>query len=564
MSLVNTDDLFETKKKSRYKLKLIIMTICFFALLFAISYINVHFTSFDIFGKKLDAPGVNGIFTVIMSIICICMVNVDYKAGFRVSAIVLILPVISISASIIRSGTLSALPGFTMVIEAYIIVILEYIQLKQIKKNESRLIRQAVVDSLTGLPNRHALNVFVDKKIARNEPFFLLFLDIDNFKRINDSLGHKYGDIVLCEVARRWSELIDKNSLIARSGGDEFNIVFAGTKEENMIFMQKCINVLNEKIDVGSYKQYATVSIGASQFPDNGTDFDSLFRHADTAMYNAKRNGKNQLCIFSDEMSDNIRYEVDIERIIREAMENNYFYLVFQPQFTTNGHNLRGFEALLRLRMPEGRVINPEAFIPIAEKCALILDIDRLVLKKAISFFAPVLREYNNSFSISVNISSQHFADAGFTDEIVTLLNEYEYPPHCLEIEITEYCLIGSMEQTMKTMNQLKEIGVMIALDDFGTGYASLSNLVKLPVDLLKIDKSFIDNIEENKCGGDFVRSIVSIGHLINCDVIAEGIETAEQLKALEEYNCEYIQGFYWGRPVEMDKAIEIIKTEQK
>ena len=557
--LLTSKELFKIHKNSYSTAMLIIAALGYVILAATTIIINSTFSSFHIMGMKIGVGAVSGIITMGQMICCIYMVRADYKCGWYVSLFLVIISILNTFSAIIQNHSLEALPGIIMHIGSVIVATIIHIMFKKIEDNENQLLHRAITDPLTGLYNRSALNKFIDEKIKRKEHFYLLFLDMDNFKGINDAMGHKTGDAVLCTAAERWQKLIGEYDLITRNGGDEFSIVFSGNKEQLLEFVNRCIDVHSKVFDLDSYKYYASVSIGIAAYPENGSTFNELLKNADIAMYQAKYNGKNQYCIFTEEMSDLLTREARIENLMRRALAEKFFYLVFQPQFSSETCKLRGFEVLLRMKSPDGTNISPEEFIPIAERTGLIFDIDNWVLESAMSIIASEFSKFNKDIVLSVNVSAKHFSQEGFLEDILGLIEKYNVPPSMLEIEITEYCFAGDSNITSRTLKKKKKAGVKIALDDFGTGYASLNSLLHFPIDLLKIDKSLIDEINTSSEG--FVREIISIGHLLDCEVIAEGVETESQHKALENYGCEYIQGFLLGKPMDLQKAFDVIKA---
>lgn len=324
-------------------------------------------------------------------------------------------------------------------------------------------------------------------------------------------------------------------------------------------------NVLNILLDGDTFGNSAEnrrilASAGVVTFPEDGKNSDELLKHVDFAIYKAKKAGKGQYCFFDVNIKKQVLREVELEDCVKSGLTNNWFYMVYQPQFYIAQKKLRGFESLLRFKDANGKLISPADFIPIAEKHGMIFKIDYYVLNKVTTEFAPVVRK-NPDLCVSVNISARHICDSYFVDEVERILKVNNFPAECLELEITEYSYINSLDLAIKTLNQLKSMGIQLALDDFGTGYASLSILPKLPLDLIKIDKSLIDNIHTDDVARNFVEQIVNIGHSLGCNVIAEGIEAEEQAQVLSRQDCDYIQGYLWGKPMEYAQALTLIEN---
>lgn len=511
-------------------------------------------------GKPVSVSSFSGVITVFMMIVSMLILNVDNKKGFIATLIIDCYQLFNVSMSVFLRGKMDAITGVPMTVGIIGVILLQHNYINKIQHNEQHLHMLSVTDPLTGLKNRRGTMNYVNDMIDSEEPFALLFFDLDNFKNINDTKGHDVGDLILCEIAKRWTSIADENVYIGRTGGDEFAMIVSGRSDDELrAFAESCLNVLTDVIHTEKCDYYASCSAGAAKFPQDGKDCDSLFRFADTAMYKAKSSGKSRVCFFDADMLSEIHGEMKLETEIRGALEYNRFYLVFQPQFETETKRLRGFESLLRLKDSDGNPIPPSVFIPVAEKSGLILDIDRWVLRHAMQSFAEYAA-INSEFVVSVNISARHITDRGLAGEIKDILDETGFPPHMLEVEVTESFFISSVDEAIETLLQIKKLGVKIALDDFGTGYASLSYLQRLPIDLLKIDKSFIDDMTERDESGEFVNAIISIGHMFHCKVISEGVELESQLDKLRELNCDYIQGYLWGKPQERSSAVQFIE----
>ena len=550
------------KKSSGKKnnIKLFAYIVLLIAMVAVIIFLNKSGIQEISFGSgTVSVPSFSGVITVFMMLISLLILNIDNKKGFAATMIINGFQFVQVSISVFALKNMASITGVPMMAGILGLLCMQHSHIKKIEQNEKRLNMLSNTDPLTGLNNRRSIMDYVNEKIEAKEPFSLLFFDLDNFKNINDTMGHACGDAVLCEVSQRWTDIADDDIYLGRTGGDEFAMIASGKSDDEIkLFADKCLGVLNEKIHTDKCDYYASCSAGAAKFPQDGTDCESLFRFADTAMYKAKSSGKNRICFFDSDTLSEIHNEMKLENEIRGALKYNRFYLVFQPQFEAETKRLRGFETLLRLKDENGAPIPPSVFIPIAEKSGLILDIDRWVLRHAMLSFSEQAAG-SADFIVSVNVSARHITDCGLADEIKALLDETGFPAEMLEIEVTESCFISSVDEAINTLLQIKALGVKIALDDFGTGYASLSYLQRLPIDLLKIDKSFIDDMTERNDSGDFVKAIISIGHMFHCKVISEGVELDSQLEILKELKCDYIQGYIWGKPQERGSAIQLI-----
>ena len=432
-----------------------------------------------------------------------------------------------------------------------------YTDITPLKEKEARFNKLAFYDSLTGLPNRQhfldKLKTTIEAAASENRNIFVVFIDLDNFKKINDSMGHYYGDILLREISHRFSKIVHAPCFLGRLGGDEFSIIIQGVTEIQQveIYMQELMDCLKEPVMLNNTAFKVSASLGVSSFPENGSRVDELLRNADTAMYKAKDTGKNNFKLFSQSMGIDFIKKINIENKLVTAIEKDEFYLVYQPQFSLKENNVRGFEALIRWKNSELGLVSPMDFIPLAEETGYITSIGKWVLKTACSRFRAIQKEFNYYGTISVNISAVQFKNPQFLDMIKDILYETGLDPQYLELEITETVFIDSFENAIKVFNELKKLGVKISLDDFGTGYSSLSYLQQLPINTLKIDKSFIRAIGENDNKNSLVIPIISLAHNMNILTVAEGVETEEQLHYLKDGRCDYIQGFLLGKPTE-------------
>lgn len=500
----------------------------------------------------------NGLLSGTMELCFIVLVCTNQRIGTITSYFMIVFTIFANALGMIMEKNMNAIAGIaTMLVTMLAITVLR----RQLLIRE----KDGVTDFLTGLMNRRGMTQQLEEWVERKKPFYLLSLDLDNFKSINDNRGHKFGDMVLCEVANCLREVCGENAGIARPGGDEFIVLlpFQMNVEERL---KKLIDRIAEKMVITNSgietENYVTVSVGVVRFPEDAKNEIQLMKYGDIAMYQAKKTGKNQFYMFDRTMEQRIMRKAELEKMINESVEKKNFYMVFQPQFTATGKRLRGFETLLRLKDVDNQKTNIGELIEVAEDSDLILQIDEYVVFNALKQFAPVLKEYGNKVTLSINVSAKNICRYGFSDMVTQALKESSFPPECLEIEITEYCLAQALDIAIWNIQRLKKLGVQLALDDFGTGYASLSYLSKLSIDLLKIDKSFVDAIGTGKQSDGFITAVIMIGHLNDCKVISEGVEEEEQLKFLEAEGCDYIQGYVWGRPVEFEVAKEMVARE--
>ncbi|MGN1338901.1 MAG: putative bifunctional diguanylate cyclase/phosphodiesterase [Oscillospiraceae bacterium] len=421
--------------------------------------------------------------------------------------------------------------------------------------------KDAVTDIVTGLYNRRGLYKLLISLIEDEKPFHLINLEVGNFKLLNDNNGHAYGDLLLKKITKLMQDYFGDKGTIIRSGGAEFVIILNKTedaeKDANGI-----LRILAEKIVISEESDvldcYLSVFAGISSYPADSKNYEELINYADLAMVEAVRKNSPNAVVFEPSMEESAKRQMELERLIKEGLENNYFFLVYQPQYKLDGKKLRGFESLIRMKLPDGTIISPGEFIPVAEKGKQIISIDHYVLRRAMNEFKGIVSEQNPDLTISVNVSAKNIGTLDFPDRVREILNETGFPAKNLEIEITEYCMVQSINITVENIKKLREMGIQVALDDFGTGYTSLNYLSKMPVNLLKIDKSLIDDIEQNQQKCEFVNAIISMGHLMGCEVVSEGVENSLQISRLENNNCDFVQGYVWGRPLPYETAISL------
>ncbi|MBU3113994.1 EAL domain-containing protein [Clostridium lacusfryxellense] len=414
-------------------------------------------------------------------------------------------------------------------------------------------------DSLTTLPNRRSFMNKISEQIVSGTPGAILLLDLDNFKGINDTLGHAFGDSILKEIAMRLFTLANEKIFVSRFGGDEFLILICDENNNEGIvrYAQKVIELFTEPFDMKGNKRYFHFSIGIAQFPKDSNDIEELIMYADTAMYKVKNSGKNNYVFFEKEMIEKLKEIVDIEHILVDALKTDGFALVYQPQVHTMTGKITGFEALLRLK--EHR-ISPGKFIPIAEEAGLIVDIGRWVTIEAINQIAIWKEKGFELKPIAINLSSKQLSDENYNDFLKCLLKKKGVEARYLEIEITESILLEESNDTILFLNKIKDIGIKISLDDFGTGYSSFNYLTFLPLDKIKLDKSLIDKfLKPDRI--QIMDNIISLAHSLNLEITAEGVEEYEQYRLLKVGGCDYIQGYFFSKPLAAGEIEKIYNT---
>jgi diguanylate cyclase (GGDEF)-like protein/PAS domain S-box-containing protein len=437
----------------------------------------------------------------------------------------------------------------------------------QRKEAERQIYRLAYYDPLTGLPNRTLLYSLLEQSLAeahRNRTHgALLFLDLNRFKNINDSFGHTPADIALQEVGRRLSMTLRKEDIVSRLGGDEFVIALLDiTRREHAGHVaQKLLASLAEPFFIEQHEVMLSASIGISIFPEDGRDTETLIKNADVAMYRAKKLGNSTHVFYSQEMNLRSLEQLKMESNLRRAVERNEFYLHYQPQLDLVSGCINGAEALLRWEHPECKMISPAQFIPVAEETGLIIPIGEWVIDAACRQIREWIDKGLPPVRIAVNLSARQFS-ASLPKTVLGIIARHGIPNDSLELEITESMLMHSADSVVAMMDEFAEAGIRMALDDFGTGYSSLSYLKRFPIDNLKIDQSFVRGIPDDQDDSAISRAIISMAKNLKLSVIAEGVETAEQLAFLREAGCDEIQGYYFSRPIPADEfAALLVKT---
>ncbi|HEY8069347.1 MAG TPA: EAL domain-containing protein [Burkholderiales bacterium] len=425
------------------------------------------------------------------------------------------------------------------------------------KRYQVELEHQANYDSLTGLPNRTLLHdrlrqaVFAQRHVRA---IAVVFIDLDHFKFVNDSLGHSVGDELLKNMAERLRSVLRDGDTVARLGGDEFVLILNDQNNEEVVFraMQRVTAAVNAPMVIEGKELYVTSSAGISLYPQDGPDVDTLLKNADVAMYRAKEAGRNNFQFFTTEMNQLVNERLQMENSLRRALERREFILHYQQKVDLRSGGVAGSEALLRWMHPEWGLVRPARFIPLAEETGLIVAIGEWVLEEACRQNVAWQKEGLEPGVVSVNLSARQFRQEGLVRAVSRILAGTGLNPSALEMELTESMVMHNAEAAIATLQGLKSLGVTLSVDDFGTGYSSLAYLKDLPIDTLKIDRSFVRDI---KLGGDpgegvLAQAIISLGHSLGLKVIAEGVETDAQLRFLARHDCDEVQGFYYGEPV--------------
>ncbi|RMH36080.1 MAG: EAL domain-containing protein [Gammaproteobacteria bacterium] len=434
----------------------------------------------------------------------------------------------------------------------YVIV---FSDISERKAAEEELVYLANYDPLTQLPNRalffDRLSHAIESAKREHLPVALMFLDLDNFKQINDSFGHGVGDQLLVAISDRLRSVLRDDDTIARIGGDEFVIILEHLGHIGAIstVVEKIRKVMSHPFELSGYHVRTTFSIGIAVYPGDGSDAETLLKNADIAMYHAKESGRNQVQFFAREMQQRAKARLEIETGLRRALELEQLEVWYQPIVTSGNLAVAGFEALVRWRSDDGRLISPAKFIPVAEESDLICEIGHYVMRKTVEQLDLWKAKFGFSGYISVNLSSRQLRQAGFVDSFQPYVRQPSGALRAIVVEITESSLVEQVDRASQTLAQLREIGFAVAVDDFGTGYSSLHYLSRLPLDIVKIDAAFVHKMLNSKVDQTIVRAVIDIADVKGLHVVAEGIENPQQAEWLEQAGCRYFQGYLYGRP---------------
>jgi len=432
--------------------------------------------------------------------------------------------------------------------------------------DQKYLEKLANYDQLTSLPNRHLFEDRLSHAIANCErdgkQLMLMLLDIDNFKSINDTLGHSVGDLLLKSVADRLKKSLRKSDTVARLGGDFFVILFENIEDykKSLVIVENVFKLFKIPFKAGSHEVFVTVTGGIALYPDDSLDGESLLKCADIALHNAKKEDKSEFRFYNKKMNDDIIKRVKLERYLRTALERNELFLTYQPQIDIKTGKVIGVEALIRWMHPKLKMIPPLDFIPIAEDTRMILEIGKFALEKAVSQLKEWERLGIKDIKMVINVSAVQFTQGNFAKNVKDMLCKYEVNPKNFEIEITETVLMKNMERTKELLMSLKEADIGVAIDDFGTGYSSLVYLKKFPINRLKIDKTFIDDIPYDNDDAAITKTIISLGKTLGMKVVAEGVENRKQLDFLMKEDCDEVQGYIFSKPLLPDQFVTFMR----
>jgi len=427
------------------------------------------------------------------------------------------------------------------------------------KQDEERILYQANYDNLTKLPNRTLFHDRLEQGIVNmrrnNKSLGLLFIDLDGFKLVNDTLGHDMGDILLKEAATRLSECVRDGDTVARLGGDEFTIIMPGLDEHvnAPIVAQRVLQALSTPFLLGGNETFVSGSIGIALFPEDADNAADLLKNADSAMYRAKEHGKANYQFFTKDMNKEVQDQLFVKAGLLKALERKEFKLVYQPKLDLAKNTVIGAEALMRWHSPDLGLVSPVTFIPILEETGMVIEVGAWAIREACRQHAEWLKQGLPPIKVAVNLSARQMRDPSFVKIVMDALKEADLPPSALEIEITESMLMSDVPNVVAALEELHDFGINISMDDFGTGYSSLSYLKRFPIDTIKIDRSFVNDIETSSDDAEIIHTIINMGQTLKRKIIAEGVETKAQLDILKLYNCDEVQGFFFSKPLAPD-----------
>lgn len=429
-----------------------------------------------------------------------------------------------------------------------------------VRERDRRLYELAHKDSLTGLGNRSLFLQWIQQAVREKKPFGLVFLDLDNFKLVNDSYGHWQGDLLLIKVAEKLEAIAGDTARLARLGGDEFVFIVQEWDEAQGIeWLQNLSQKMTESVCINNYMFSTEASIGVAVFPKDSHDADELLRFADMAMYQTKNRGKNSYCFYDEKMNEKIKRKNEIIESLRDENIFDELFLQYQPIFFADGKRVRGAEALVRWKSAKMGFVSPAEFIPLAEETGRITEIGKWIMNEACKTLAQINFGSKQPYIMAINVSAIQLKEASFLGEVYDVVKENRVSAEWLELEITETAFIGRLEETLAILQELKKSGVSIALDDFGTGYSSLSYLHGLPIDTLKIDRSLVADVLENKKAQAMLHGIIELSREIGLQAVAEGIETSEQAEFIQQTGCNYCQGYLFKKPLSKIDLVQFL-----
>ncbi|MCR5605439.1 MAG: bifunctional diguanylate cyclase/phosphodiesterase [Treponema sp.] len=549
-----------TNQEKKAGLVSLVLCIFFFFIVFVTQVIistKIIFNSFNIHSIFL------GCLSQLQLLISVMLVIKGGNKGYKLEVI---LNSLSIFASIILTVSFDFTCAIQIFISSMLIFmscILLYHHMNTIQSTADAMYKKAITDDLTGLVNHKNFVLNIDdiiKQASNDTAFSIVFIDIDNFKRINDTLGHQVGDNFLIETVRNMLKVISPGDTLGRMGGDEFALLVPGNQNDTDLY--RYVHRISEVVAVPflcQNKEYnVTASFGIARFPKDGRTASDVIHQADMAMYRAKSLGKNKILFFDDQMQNALEKRMQLENALQKALGKNEMYLEYQPQYSVSDKSVRGYEALIRWNSSQLGIVSPSNFIGVAEETGTMISIGEWVIKTACEDFGKIKanenRVNNTKTIIAINISTVQLNDPGFIDFVENILKNTGMEASCLEFEVTERICELPQDTIIKVLSEIRRLGIRISLDDFGTGSSSLNNLRKLPLNSLKIDTSFTRSLIAAPRDGSLIKPLIEMAHDLKLQVIAEGVEKVEELELLKSYGCDFAQGFLFGHSGPINK----------
>lgn len=456
-----------------------------------------------------------------------------------------------------------------LIITGVILAGIIFVLLKKYEEAQQKIFQLAYYDDLTKIPNRRffedKLLGFIEDSKKFKQKVALIYIDLDNFKVVNDTVGHAQGDAILKQVGELIKSCLRQSDIVSRFEGDEFVVLLPGVIEKNDVIniVKRVINVLQTPFLLNEKKFYVTASMGVAMYPDDAEDMKTIVQYADMAMNHAKEQGKNQYCLFESYMSTKLLEKYQLEEDLRHALDRNEFILYYQPQIDIMTGKMVGVEALIRWFHPNKGCISPAKFIPLAEETGLIVPIGEWVIRTACKQSTAWRKKGFSDVRVSVNLSAKQFQQPDFVEMIMKIIKETGMKPELLDLEITESLAMLDIELTKKILLKLRSMNINISLDDFGTGYSSLNYLKQLPINTVKIDKTFVDNITVDASQQTIAKAVIDLSHNMALQVIAEGVETWDQFSFLKFQKCDKVQGYLFSRPLSLEEIENILEQDK-
>ncbi len=534
-----------------------LVLIFLFVFLYGVMICLHFFTPYIVLKGNFSINGLSlfcTIIGIIQLLICVELTLINVKSGYYVQLVLNAVSIGFVCSMIVHHEFFLHLSTIVICVVTVLLCTILSVQKRQLQKNLSLLQTNVFTDELTGLPNRKSRIAKMEELISgldRKAAFTLVLMDLDGFKEINDSLSHQIGDVYLLEIIHNIKKILTPAESLGRFGGDEFLFILEDVRNNREVeeFIQKIRDVLVIPFRYKNMDYICTASFGIAHYPKDSISTLELMRQMELALYRAKAHGKNQYMFFDEEMQINLDQRIDMEHKLLEAIEKNQLYVEYQPQYKIPERKLRGYEALVRWESPDLGEVGPGKFIPLAEENGAIIAIGEFVLRRACEQYMKIYDSYEVHPVLSINISVMQIRDPEFINMVKSVIRDTQFDTDYLEFEITESVFMSSSDTAKQVLSSLKNMGIKLALDDFGTRYSSLNYLRTLPLDIVKIDKSFIDPIGTIPEKKNLVKTIIDMAHQLDLKVIAEGIENAEQLEYLAKNGCDYIQGNYLGKP---------------